>query len=162
MVYIIISTWVCRRPTWKPKQTRNGQHSVAVWVRFVLLLDSLDPPNAENRVRCVGVAICVRLYSRENINQMTCTPRTQSISADHGPGFFFRENQTNPLFPILRYFLFKETFFFTEGKKHGKKNSQPTPRIDLIHHADSVCTKSINTPYPINFTKNTMKPLFVF
>ena len=74
------------------------------------------------------------LYNRENIKQMTCTSRTKSISADHTPGSFFScENQSNPLFARLRFFLFNGTFmcffFFMEGIKIMKKKtpSQPTP-----------------------------------
>ena len=41
------------------------------------------------------------------------------------PWFFSSENQSNPIFPRLCFFLLKGTcmFFFTEGKKYGRKKN---------------------------------------
>ena len=98
---------------------------------FILVLNSVhskksDPPNAENRVRCVGVAVYVSLYNTENIKQMTCTPRTQSIFADHSHGFFSCENQSIHIFPRLCFFLFIGTFMFFLRRK--KKNTRKKHR----------------------------------
>ena len=108
------------KPKWSTLCGRLG----SFWFLTQFTRKKSDPPNAKNRVRCEAVTVCVSLYNTENIKQMT--PRTQSIFADHSPGFFFSfENQSIPIFPRLRFFLFNGTFvfFFYGGKKITEKNT---------------------------------------
>ena len=59
--------------------------------------------------------------------------------------FLFRENQSIPLFTQLRFYFFKSTFMFFSRKEKNhweKKLSQPTPRIDILQHADSACLRN--------------------
>ena len=69
------------------------------------------------------------------------------IRGPHSRVFFSCENQSNPLFARLRFFLFRGFyvffFFFHGGKKiTGKKQRHSPHRIDNVEHADSVCLRN--------------------
>ena len=124
--------------------------------------------------RSVGGAVCVRLYKRKKIKQVTCKTRTQLTSTDHcltpqnrvvGHPDSVCTKSINTPFPIncilvkyalqyvgaavcMRLYNRKKIkqVTCTARKQFISTNHCLTPRIDVLEHANSVFTKSINTP----------------